>query len=398
MQRLSAALIILSLVLSTANATSAETNICNRGIGGTGIQQDGIGGTGKQSEGIGGTGVQANSGVGGTGIIGVITGFASICVNGLEVHYDTQTSVDVDGVSSTIDALNIGQLVAIESSNQANQLKALRVSVSHIMVGKIEKVDATKNTIQMMGQTIHLSRETIASKDLKPNQLVKISGLVTANNLIHALRIDLAPPNTPSSIAGVMDETGKVNGVDVAANNPIKTNRILQVSGHWDGRALQADQISESAMQRVLNSAERVVIQGIAPTTSGPQFNLQNQAINIDEVTKISGKNSGENQTIIVHGYVDRAGKITARSIEYANEKKVLERGGNKHRPNAADKTKGERAERGGVNSEKKEIKDRLEKHEKVERPEKTDRPEKVERPEHTERPERPERHEAHDD
>lgn len=386
MQRLPTALITISLVLLSANAASAETNICNAGIGGTGIQQDGIGGTGNQSEGIGGTGVQANSGVGGTGIIGVITGFASICVNGLEVHYDTQTSVDVDGVSSTIDALNIGQLVAIESSNQANQLKALRVSVSHIMVGKIEKVDVPQNTIQMMGQTIHLNRETIASKDLKNHQLVKISGLVTANNLIRALRIDLAPPNTPSSIAGVMDETGKVNGVSIAANNLIKTDRILQVSGHWDGRALQADQISESAMQRVLNSAERVVIQGIAPTTSGPQFNLQNQAIIIDKGTRISGKNSGKNQTIIVHGNVDRAGKITARSIEYANERKVLERGGNKHRPNASDKIKGERAERSGGNNAKKEIKDRLEKHEKVDRPEKTDRPEKVER------------HEAHDD
>jgi hypothetical protein len=161
MQRFWAALIAISLALLSINAASAESNVCNAGIGGTGIQQDGIGGTGNQSEGIGGTGVQAssgvggtgtqaNSGVGGTGIVGIITGFASICVNGLEVQYDAQTIVDIDGVSATIDALNIGQLVAIESSSKGSQLRAQRVSVSHIMVGKIEKVDAAQNTVQIM--------------------------------------------------------------------------------------------------------------------------------------------------------------------------------------------------------------------------------------------------------
>src|SRR2546422_4023925 len=49
------------------------------GIGGTGIGKDGSGG------------------IGGTGIVGVITGFASICVNGVEVHYDASPPVSADG-------------------------------------------------------------------------------------------------------------------------------------------------------------------------------------------------------------------------------------------------------------------------------------------------------------
>jgi Domain of unknown function (DUF5666) len=420
MQRFSAVLLAISLVLLTANASAAESNVCNAGIGGTGIQQDGIGGTGNQSEGIGGTGIQAssgvggtgaqaNSGVGGTGIVGVITGFASICVNGLEVHYDTQTHVDMDGVSSSIDALNIGQLVAIESSNKGSQLKAQRVSVSHIMVGKIEKVSAAQKTVQVMGQTISLSSNTIGGADLKINQIVKVSGLVSANNLVHALRIDLAAANTPSSITGLIDQNGKINGVDIASSNQSHTGRAVQVSGQWDGRSLHAERIKESATQRVLKGAENLVIQGIAPAHAVQQFSMQNHIINIDANTKITGANAGSNQTIIVRGKLDRAGNITARTIEYSNQDKVLERGGSKHRPSASDKSSSNNSDEDRNAGEKIETKERTEKAEsaerhesterleKAERAEHTERPEKVERAEHVERPERAERHEAHE-
>jgi opacity protein-like surface antigen len=415
MQRFLAAIIAIVLILLSANAASAETNVCNAGIGGTGIQRDGIGGTGNQSEGIGGTGIQANSGVGGTGaqansgvggtgIVGIITGFASICVNGLEVHYDALTQVDIDGLPATIDALNIGQLVAIESSNKDNLLRALQVSVSHIMVGKIDKVDAAQNTVEIMGQTIHLNSNTIGGADLKQNQIVKVSGLTTANSAIHALRIDLATTNTPSSITGVLDQSGKINGVNIANADRITIGRVLHASGSWDGRSLHAEHINENATQRVLRNATDVVIQGIAPARTGQQFNMQNHTINVDANTKIEGKSSGNNQTLIVRGKLDRAGKINARSIEYSGEDKILERGGGKNRPNAPDKSS--RTDSGKVRnaSEKMENKDRTERLESVERPEKVEhaeRPEKIEkaeRPEKVERPERRERAERHED
>jgi hypothetical protein len=406
MPRFTAFLIIVLLFLLSANVTAAETNVCNSGMGGTGIQQDGIGGTGNQkggiggtgqqaNSGVGGTGAQANSGVGGTGIIGFITGFASICVNGLEVHYDVQTTVDVDGVLASTDALNIGQLVAIESNNKGNQLRARRVSVSHIMVGKIEKVDPAQSTVQIMGQTISLNSNTIGGANLKPNQIVKVSGLVAANNLVHALRIDVAAANTPSSIAGLVDETGKINGVNIAGNDLTVAGRVVQVSGSWDGRALQGEQISESVSQRVLKGAESVVIQGLAPTRAGQQFSMQNQTINVDANTKIIGAHADNNQTIVVRGKLDGAGKITARTIEYSSKDKVLERGGGKHRPNASDKSSHPKSDKVRNVGEKMDKKDRTEKIDSAEKHENTEhaeRSEKVERPEHAERPERAER------
>ena len=351
-------LISILLILVTANA-SAETNVCNAGIGGTGIQQDGIGGTGHQQEGIGGTGeqassgvggtgeqansgvggtgAQASSGVGGTGIVGVITGFASVCVNGLEVHYDNKTKVDVDGQTSAINALYIGQLVAIESIDNGDLLEAERISVSHIMVGKIEKIDVAQYTLQILGQTVSYSRNTYGSANLKLNQTVQLSGLVAANNQIYALRIDPVAPSTPSSIVGVIDSAGKINGVNISSSKPINAGNSVQVSGNWNGRALQASQIKESAMQHLLKGTENVVIQGIAPLPSKGNIYIQNQTIYVNDNTKISGENTGTNQTVIVYGKIDRAGKINARSIEYSGIDKILERGGSKHRPDSGD-------------------------------------------------------------
>src|SRR5262249_41510449 len=109
------------LVLCAAFAgTSAGACRDPGGIGGTGIVPGGTGGTGVDPGGTGGTGVDPG-GIGGTGqraeaeigVLGVITGFGSICVNGIEVHYDANTHVALNGDLSSASALGIGQVVSV---------------------------------------------------------------------------------------------------------------------------------------------------------------------------------------------------------------------------------------------------------------------------------------------
>ena len=91
------------------------------GMGGTGRSkdEDGIGGTGRStgSEGIGGTGRSpAESGSGSArdfGFIGVIAGFASICVNGQEIHFDPATAIQIDGKAASAAQLSLGQMVSV---------------------------------------------------------------------------------------------------------------------------------------------------------------------------------------------------------------------------------------------------------------------------------------------
>src|SRR6185369_3233583 len=100
-----------------ATKASAVNQASAPGLGGTGVASGGIGGTGIRTGGIGGTGI-SNGGIGGTGIVGVITGFASICVNGVEVHYGADTPVLADGRQAQAGDLAVGQVVAVSASGK----------------------------------------------------------------------------------------------------------------------------------------------------------------------------------------------------------------------------------------------------------------------------------------
>src|SRR3569833_3394932 len=112
----------LAPTLHTANPNKSK-NTPNmhdgNGAGGTGFRPEGTDGTGQ-----GGTGLSPyrkpggdGSGSGGTGhtveVDGVINGFATICVNGLELQYLTTTPVMIQGKSGSPKALREGQVVRV---------------------------------------------------------------------------------------------------------------------------------------------------------------------------------------------------------------------------------------------------------------------------------------------
>jgi Domain of unknown function (DUF5666) len=415
--------LMLSLTVSAANA-----GVCNAGVGGTGVSQDGIGGTGiinkgiggtgdtansgvggtgvSPNKGIGGTGNTANSGVGGTGIVGVITGFASVCVNGEEVLYDNATKVDVDGQPANISALEVGQLVAIDSNNLGNALKASRISVSHLMIGEIQQINLADNTIQMMGKTINLAA-TINSKGLKinnlaKNQTLKLSGMVATNGQIFVSRIDVALKNTPTSISGVIDLAGRVNGIKIAQSKqfkPLNSGSLVTIVGEWNGSALQIKQMKENVVQRVLRDNADVIIQGVVSNHSN-QIRLDHFDVATDNKTKIKGDESLINQSVIIRGKLNSIGKLNASSIEYSPSNKILDRGGNLRpalpdskpndlKPENLDKDHSKNdvnpIEKNPV--EKVETNNRPEKQDTFSKPDAAPRPDKVEKPESIEKP-----------
>ena len=73
----------------------------------------------RNGDGLGGTGISAKTlasnprgdGLGGTGIVGTISGFGSIIVNGLELQFDRNTAVGSDGRPAALDELRVGQVI-----------------------------------------------------------------------------------------------------------------------------------------------------------------------------------------------------------------------------------------------------------------------------------------------
>jgi hypothetical protein len=210
-------LILLSLVLLGAAAAGPAAAACSMpgGIGGTGVTADG---------GIGGTGIRAEGGIGGTGqradidlsVIGVVTGFGSICVNGVEVHYDASTPVTHDGEPSSARALAIGHVVALHAFGNSAEARARAIDVRSAAVGRVTAIERSSNSLNVLGQTVRvepwttmgpgLAGPTLA--DVGLGESLRVSGLRRADGTIIATRIERA--TSAKEIEGMPAETTRL--------------------------------------------------------------------------------------------------------------------------------------------------------------------------------------------
>ncbi len=118
---------------SAATRVTAGPAVCRVGPdGGRPVADRGIGGTGAPN-------VQtADRGIGGTGIIGVITGFASVCVAGEEVALPPNLPATIDGQPGSVDDLRAGQVIAMQAAGPADSLLAREIVVRHVVIGPVQ--------------------------------------------------------------------------------------------------------------------------------------------------------------------------------------------------------------------------------------------------------------------
>jgi len=267
----------LLLCVGAASRSWAE----NRCAGGTPPDESGIGGTGlrpggaeSDDSGVGGTGVQPDdpdddSGVGGTGIsfegdtgvIGTISGFASICVGSLEVHYEASSAVSVDGQAAVAAELAIGQVVEIVARGVGSELDAQSITVRHVVTGPVTAVATERGELEVVGQSVRLSAATRAgdgasewtavATDFPIGTAVRVSGMRQADGVIAASRVTSSPDQVARIEGAVgLDDAGRVTvagtPLRVADDAVLAPGEEVRVVGSWDGTRLVA-----SAVERV---------------------------------------------------------------------------------------------------------------------------------------------------
>ena len=271
-------------------ATAVAASVTHPGPPGTGTQvaqstPPGIGGTGKQdgrTPGIGGTGQIAGTspGIGGTGIIGTITGFGSIFVNGFEVEYVPDLPVTVKDRTVRPDALLIGQVVAVEADGSGNRLKARRLSVLHEVAGPIERVDPARRTAVVFGQRIEIpsgiissgnGQRTLSINDLSVGDHIDVSGLRRANGVIAASRIDKTGPGEAAVLRGRVTASSQsgfsVNGVHIeapVANRPatLSSGQDVLIIGTVRRGKLSARRINQLDARPFAGRIKRLSVEG----------------------------------------------------------------------------------------------------------------------------------------
>lgn len=167
----------------------------NSGFGGTGkpiqkstqphtktANKSGFGGTGKLAK---------NSGIGGTGIIGTITKFGSIWVNGIEVEYNK--NVKITSNLSKQKTLQLGQQVIVETYENKKMAWTDRIRIFYPIAGQITSVKS--HHIRVDNHIIFVNNQTKIAPSLKIKEgvMVAISGYPDQNNQWIATRIDPNP-------------------------------------------------------------------------------------------------------------------------------------------------------------------------------------------------------------
>ena len=186
--------VCLALALVGACLPLAAMSASDRGIGGTGAPTN----TAPSNTAPSGPAI-ADRGIGGTGIVGVITGFGSVFVNGLEVAYSPATPVTVDGAPDPDSVLRVGQLAAIVASDD-HGLHAVSIDVRHEVSGPVTSVTAGDGTggsmLVVAGQRVAIDSGTDGLQTVRPGDWVAVSGLRGPGGVIAASRIDQRTPGT----------------------------------------------------------------------------------------------------------------------------------------------------------------------------------------------------------
>lgn len=296
------------------------------GTGGTGaVANGGTGGTGAiASGGIGGTGKQADTGgMGGTGIVGVITGFASVCVNGIEVHIDAKTQVTRNGAPAGPGDLAVGHFVSIETAPGRMGMRAARIAMLDAAVGPVTRVG--KN-LEVLGQSVRISNETLgAAGGLKVGDRVRVSGPRAADNTVVATRVERTS-SVVDSVSGpaTTSFTGalRIAGVGIAGTRApadVKGREALAV-GRWDGSKLVAERIDSEPATSFRTPVRTLVLEGFpAPGSKRDRIRVAGKEVEVRGETA-SAVAGARDRLVRVTGRVGEDGVVRATRVEARRE------------------------------------------------------------------------------
>jgi hypothetical protein len=211
--------------------------------------------------GIGGTGAPAKTrlsdrGIGGTGIVGIVTGFASVCVDGLEVWFDKTVPVSINGSAATVRQLRVGQLVVINTretlTTPDSVAQAQTISVRYEVSGPIEAIDGNSGAMMVAGQRVMVPPTTWTTGHFSPGNWISVSGLRQPDGTIIASRLDRARAGTLSVRGQVTREqdTTRIGGLTLhgSAVATVKAGSFVSVVGRYQNGAVEVTAMDEDRL------------------------------------------------------------------------------------------------------------------------------------------------------
>ncbi len=298
------------------------------GISGTGLD-------GGDDSGIGGTGLSGgdDSGIGGTGIYGTITAFGSICVNGLRVHYDEGTPVEVDGSAASASSLAIGQVVAVDAlthGGESGELTARSVSVHSLLSGPITGIDERAQMLDVMGAPVEVSAEAFAhAAQLGVGSRVKVAGLRRDDGVVEASLLTDADRDAPDAIAGLAriepNDEIHVGGIALTGGGvpEVAAGDHLRAEGRYFVTTRRFDVQQVSSMPLLSSDVARLSVEGFVHEI-GAEGRLFLPGVEVERTSLERATGAVDRATRVrVTGSRDRFGRLRVERLQRVDRPKL---------------------------------------------------------------------------
>jgi hypothetical protein len=310
---------VLCLLGACATAPSS-TNVTERRNG------DGLGGTGAPN----GTmvasvdGKKNGDGLGGTGILGTISGFGSVIVNGSAWEFDRHTAVESDGKPSSLEALKVGQVIQGVARLRGEKYFLDTLEIQHAVTGPVGAIDYAAETMTVLGQKVKLNlagdKAAIdAFRTLQANDMVSVSGLRLEDGTIVASRVDeQAKDDGRVLLRGLATVTGtsvRIGDLTVTANadtvvsQPMTGGQVF-VSGRMINGQFVADVVSGAKALPFGTDVRDVSLEAYAPANASP---LSVQGFAVQGAALPAGTAAGDR--IVVNGHIAGDNTVAATAI-----------------------------------------------------------------------------------
>ncbi|MGE4063688.1 MAG: DUF5666 domain-containing protein [Rhodospirillaceae bacterium] len=311
-----AVLCLLSACATGPSSTSVTERRNGDGLGGTGAPN------GTMIAGV--DGKKNGDGIGGTGILGTISGFGSIIVNGGAWEFDRNTAVESDGKPSSLEALKVGQVVMGVARMRGDKFYLDTLEIQHAVTGPVGAIDYGAETMTVLGQKVKLNlagdKAAIdAFRTLQAGDTVSVSGLRMEDGTIVASRVDEQAKDDGRvllrGLATVSGGTVRIGDLtitpssDTLVSQPVTGGQVF-VSGRMINGQFVADVVSGAKALPFGKDVGDVSLEAYAPASAGP---LSVQGIAIQGASLPAGTNAGDR--IVVTGHISGDNTIAATAI-----------------------------------------------------------------------------------
>jgi hypothetical protein len=213
-------------------------------------------------------------GIGGTGIVGILTEFGSLRVNGLRVELTGRTRVLTPFGRTSESALAQGQPLTIVATRTRDRLVARHVQITYPLVGTV--ADGAGG-LSVNG--VPVRREPGALGRAEPGARVAVSGVWTRGGVV-ASRFDPAD-DLPDLLAGVVERAAaglRIGGVPVQLEGgPIfpRAGTYLTVVGRYEGGAMDGREASGGRFVTGTAGLRQLSVEGyLEPVAAEPGFRV----------------------------------------------------------------------------------------------------------------------------